>query len=244
MTLIYILLATILNGMMGLAGSVTFLLPKRRIDLVIKSLVAFSAGTLFCGSLFHLTAESLEKIGTQPTFYILTLGFLSFFVLERYLWYHHCHEGGCEVHPVSYLILIGDAVHNLIDGMIIAAAFIADIKIGLVTTAMVIIHEIPQELGDFGVLVHSGFSPKRALLLNTLSQLSAVFGGVLGYFALSIVEFSNYLLPFAAGGFIYVATADLIPEIHRHSEQGKAMYYFLLFVLGISLMITLKFLGE
>lgn len=244
MTLGYILIATILNGMIGLAGSFTLLLPKRKIDFVIKSLVAFSAGTLFCGSLFHLTAESIEKIGIQPTFYILTIGFLLFFVLERYLWYHHCHEGGCEVHPVSYLLLIGDAVHNLIDGMIIAAAFISDIKIGLVTTAIVIIHEIPQELGDFGVLVHSGVSPKKALLLNTLSQLSAVVGGVIGYFALSFIELSNYLLPFAAGGFIYIATADLIPEIHRHSEQGRAMYYFLLFVLGISAMIALKFFGE
>lgn len=244
MTLLFIILATLTNGLMALIGGLTLTVSKGKLDLIIKSLVALSAGTMFAGSIFHLLVEAEESMGLLPALYILTIGFLAFFVLERYLWYHHCHEGECDVHPVSYLVLFGDAIHNLLDGILIAAAFISDWRIGLVTTAIVLIHEIPQELGDFGVLVDSGFEPKKALFYNFLSQLTAVFGGVTSYFALTMLDISKFFVPLAAGGFLYISASDLIPEIHRHSEKGKALFYFFLFVAGISIMIALKFIGE
>lgn len=244
MIFVYIVLATISIGLVAVVGALTFVLPKKTLGSFIKSLVAYSAGALFGGAFFHLTVESVEDIGLQPALYILALGFISFYVLERYLWYRHCHEGNCDFHPVSYLILIGDAIHNFIDGLVIAASFLVSPQIGLATTLMVVFHEIPQELGDYGVLVHSGLTPKKALVYNFLSQLFAVVGGVLGYFTLSVLHYSSYLLALAAGGFLYISASDLIPEIHRHSEEGKATYYLLLFVLGLALMIALKFFGE
>lgn len=244
MELLFILVATILNGFVALIGGLTLLITKEKLDLLIKYLVAFSAGTMFSGSLFHLVSESEEKIGLNLTLYILVAGFLLFFVLERYLWYHHCHEGGCEVHPVSYLILIGDAVHNFLDGMIIAASFMTDVTLGLITTGVVLVHEVPQELGDFGVLVDSGIRPKRALFYNFLAQLTAVIGGISSYLAFSLIDFSNYLVPLAAGGFLYISASDLIPQIHKHSEKGRAIQYFLVFVVGIAIMIVFKFFGE
>lgn len=244
MELLFIVIATALNGLVALIGGLTLLITREKLDLLIKYLVAFSAGTMFSGSLFHLVSESEEKIGLNPTLYILTAGFLLFFVLERYLWYHHCHEGGCEVHPVSYLVLIGDSIHNFLDGMIIAASFMTDITLGLITAGLVIVHEVPQELGDFGVLVNSGIKPGRALLYNFLTQLTAVIGGISSYAAFSLIDFSNYLVPFAAGGFLYISASDLIPQIHRHSEKGRAIQYFLTFVAGIAIMIVFKFFGE
>lgn len=244
LTLIYIFLATLLNGLMALVGAVALVFPGKSTDAFIKSLVAFAAGALFGGALFHLTAESIEKIGSFQTFALLTLGFIIFFVLERYLWWHHCHEGECEVHPVSYLVLIGDAIHNFIDGAIIAASFLISIKVGLITTLLILFHEIPQELGDFAVLVDAGFSAKKALFYNFLSQMTAVIGALASYFTLLTFNLTSFLLPVAAGGFLYISASDLIPEVHRHSEEGRALLYFFLFVVGICLMVALKFFGE
>jgi len=244
LTIVYILLATLLNGFMALVGAVALVLPKKSADALVKSLVAFAAGALFGGALFHLTAESLEEIGSFQTFGLLTLGFIIFFVLERYLWWHHCHEGGCEVHPVSYLVLIGDAIHNFIDGVIIAASFLISVKVGLITTLLILLHELPQELGDFAVIVDAGFSPKKALFYNFLSQMTAVAGALASYFALLTFNLTSYLLPIAAGGFLYISASDLIPEVHRHSEEGRALLYFFLFIVGISVMVGLKFFGE
>lgn len=244
LTLIYIFLATLLNGLMALVGAVALVFPGKSTDAFIKSLVAFAAGALFGGALFHLTAESIEKIGSFQTFAMLTLGFIIFFVLERYLWWHHCHEGECEVHPVSYLVLIGDAIHNFIDGAIIAASFLVSTNVGLITTLLILFHEVPQELGDFAVLVDAGFSAKKALFYNFLSQMTAVIGALASYFTLLTFNLTSFLLPVAAGGFLYISASDLIPEVHRHSEEGRALLYFFLFVVGICLMVALKFFGE
>jgi zinc and cadmium transporter len=241
---LFIILATLFNGLVALFGAVVLLLPKRSADALIKALVAFAAGALFGGALFHLTTESLEKIGSFQTFSLLTGGFIFFFILERYLWWHHCHKGECETHPVSYLVLIGDGVHNFIDGLIIATSFMLDLKVGIITTLLIIFHEVPQELGDFAVLIDAGFSRKQALLYNFLSQMTALVSAVASYFAFLSFDLTRFLLPIAAGGFLYISASDLIPEVHRHSEEGKALVYFLLFVLGIAVMIGLKFLGE
>jgi zinc and cadmium transporter len=165
--------------------------------------------------------------------------------MERLLHWHHCHEGKCEVHAFSYLILFGDSIHNFIDGLIIAASFLVDINIGFVTTLAVISHELPQELGDFGVLVYGGFERKKALLYNLLSQMTSIIGGIVGFFFLASTSFATYLLPFAAGGFIYIGASDLIPELHKQPSMAKTMSAFAFFILGIAFMIAVKlFLGE
>jgi zinc and cadmium transporter len=244
MVLAAIIAATLVNGLMAFVGALALFFSEKRLNQIIKLFVSFSAGTLFSGSIFHLYSESVDEMGTFASSAILTAGFLLFFVIERYLWWHHCHEGHCETHPVSYLVLIGDGLHNLLDGMVIAASFLADFKVGILTTFLVLLHEIPQELGDFGVLVHSGFPPKKALIMNFLSQLMAVIGGVITFYTVGIVDYSIYILALAAGGFLYISASDLIPEIHQHLGEGEELKHILLFVCGILIMVALKFLGE
>lgn len=161
--------------------------------------------------------------------------------MEKYLYWRHCHDEICEIHPFTYLNLIGDGFHNFLDGLVIAASFLVSIKLGLVTTAAVILHEIPQELGDFGVLVYGGFTKTKALLFNLLSALTAVVGAVAGFFISSTTaNFSNFILPLTAGGFIYIASSDLIPELHKERDTKKSISAFLFFILGILLMWLAK----
>ena len=187
---------TFLNGIVALIGVFSLWLKDRILRKIIMVLVAFSAGALLSGGLFHLLAESLEHLTTTVSFSLLLLGFILFFFIERFLKWHHCHEEKCEVHPFSYLILFGDGIHNFIDGLIIAASFLVNINFGIVTTLLIIGHEVPQELGDFGVLVYGGFSKVKALTFNFISQLTCMIGGVLGFFILTLdqVLFSYLLL--------------------------------------------------
>ena len=172
--------------------------------------------------------------------YILFAGFILFFVIERFLHWHHCHKEQCDVHAVSYLILFGDAIHNFIDGLIIAAAFLVNISLGIITTLVVVSHELPQELGDFGVLVYGGFERKKALLYNFIAQLTSILGGITGFFLIGSTGAAVYLLPFAAGGFIYIAASDLIPELHKQESMKKAVGAFAFFLLGIAFIIATK----
>lgn len=242
--LILILLATVINGLMAFVGAITLFLQSRTFEKLLKYLVAFSAGTLFAGALFHLIAEAIEDTGIQLTFYFVTAGFCFFFILERYLWWHHCHEGECEVHPVSYLVLIGDGIHNFVDGAIIAGSFLIDIRLGLITTLLILMHEIPQELGDFAILVYSGIEKQKALLYNFLSQITSVMGGLIAYFTISALDISVYLLSFAAGGFLYISASDLVPELHRDADRLSSLKSFILFLAGIALMVWLKIYTE
>lgn len=242
--LLLILLATTINGLMAFVGALTLVLQSRTFKRLLNYLVAFSAGTLFAGALFHLAAEAIDEIGIQPAFYLVTVGFCFFFVLERYLWWHHCHEGECEVHPVSSLVLVGDGIHNFVDGAIIAASFLIDIKLGLVTTLLILLHEIPQELGDFAILIYAGISKKKALLYNFLSQITSVLGGLAAYFFANIVDWSVFLLAFAAGGFLYISASDLVPELHRDPDRTNSLKSFVLFLVGIALMVFMKLYFE
>ena len=162
--------------------------------------------------------------------------------MERYLHWRHCHEkGDCKTHAFTYLTLVGDGFHNFIDGMVIAASFTVSIKLGLVTTLAVILHEIPQELSDFAVLVYGGFTKKKALLLNFASALMAMVGAVVGFFLTGLsVNFSNFILPITAGGFIYIATSDLIPELHKENDLKRSTAAFFAFLLGIAFMALAK----
>lgn len=242
--LYWIIIAALFVSLISLIGIFTLSLKDRLLKNILLVLVGFSAGTLMGGAFLHLIPESLEASGSERIFPIVIFGFLLFFVMEKLLW-RHCHEDKCEMHTFAYLNLVGDAVHNFIDGLIIAAAFITNIPLGIATMLAVAAHEIPQEIGDFGVLVYGGFQKKRALLLNLLTALTALLGGLLGYFLSSYMENTLiFLLPFAAGGFLYIAAVDLLPEIHKETDNVKTALSFTLFVAGIGLMWFLKIIFE
>ncbi len=244
-TLLWIILATFVNGLVALVGIFSLLIKDKILNKIVNGLVAFSAGALLSGALFHLLAESLDTLSAMKAFSYLLLGFIMFFVVERFLHWHHCHEGKCDVHPVSYLILFGDGIHNFIDGIIIAGSFIISIPFGIITTILIIAHEIPQELGNFGVLVYSGFGKVKALVYSLISQLTAIIGGIIGFLLSTSVEgIIPFILPFAAGGFIYIAASDLIPELHKEPNTKKSLLSFGLFLFGIVLMVLIKLIAE
>tara|TARA_Y100000310_G_C20588320_1_gene766605 strand:- start:16 stop:759 length:744 start_codon:yes stop_codon:yes gene_type:complete len=240
-----IIIATLITSLISLIGVFSLWIKESSLDKLIILLVALSAGALLSGAFFHLIPESLETLTSVTVFTVVMVGFILFFLMEKFLYWHHCHEGKCEVHPVSYLILLGDGLHNFIDGIIIATSFIISIPFGIITTALIIGHEIPQELGDFGVLVHGGFSKAKALFYNLLSQLACVVGGVIGYFlSTSIGGIIPYILPFAAGGFIYISASDLVPKLHNESEIKKSLSSFAFFILGVIIVLLIKFLAH
>lgn len=240
-TLYWIVAATLFVSFISLIGIFTLPLQDRSLKKILLVLVGFSAGTLMGGAFLHLIPESLES-GSDGIFVMVIIGFLLFFLMEKILW-RHCHENRCEIHTFAYLNLVGDAVHNLIDGLIIAAAFVTNIPLGIATMIAVAAHEIPQEIGDFGVLVYGGFKKKKALFLNLVTALTALIGGLLGYFLSSYVENAlSILLPLAAGGFIYIASVDLLPEIHKETDRWKTTLSTILFIAGIGLMWLLRFI--
>ena len=247
-TIIWILAATFADSIVSLVGVFSLWVKDRILKDILFSLVALSAGALLSGALFHLITESFEKMSTNTSFMLVVGGFSMFFLMEKFLYWHHCHNGNCEAHPYTYLILIGDAIHNFIDGLVIAASFVAtpgDPRFGVITTLIIIAHEVPQELGDFAVLVYGGMTKTRALLCNFISQTACVLGGLLGYAAASFcTPFSIYLLPVAAGGFIYIAASDLIPELHRELNVRKSILAFFFFVVGVMFMLGAKLLLE
>ncbi len=248
--LFWIILATLINGLVAFIGVLSLSLKAKSFKWLIVMFVAFSAGALLAGAFFHIIPEALEELSAMTVSFFILLGLVVFFLIERVLHWHHCHEEGCETHelptkPVSYLVLFGDSIHNFVDGIIISAAFLTSISFGFVTTLMIIAHEIPQELGDFAVLVHGGFGKGRALVYNFLSQLTSVLGGVVGYFfSKSIEGMIPYVLSFAAGGFIYIAASDLIPQLHKEPKLGKAFLSFVFFIVGMGLMLLFKMLFE
>lgn len=244
-TLLWILAATILNGLVAFVGALTFWMNDKLLKKSIFYLVAFSAGTLLAGALLHLLPESLEYVSINTAAAFILVGFAVFYLIERLLHWHHCHDGHCTHHPMSYLVLIGDGIHNIIDGLVIAASFVISVPFGIVTTLLIIAHEIPQELGNFGILIHGGFSRNKALLYNFLAQLTCVIGGILGFYLSGANQFEAVLLPIAAGGFIYIAASDLIPELHKETDVKKSFAYFGMFLLGVAVIVLLKlFIGH
>ncbi|MCS7151176.1 MAG: ZIP family metal transporter [Endomicrobia bacterium] len=239
MKFFYTLIASIIVSLLSLIGAISLLFTTSVVENIIFILISFAAGTLIGASFLHILPEIVEK--SEVTFYYVVLGFIVFFILEKYLYWRHCHKGeNCELHPVSYLNILGDTIHNFIDGMFIGASFFIDVKIGIVSTIAVILHEIPQELGDFGILLYSGLSVKKAILYNFLSGLASVIGAILGYVMSDRIHtLSLYLLPLVAGGFIYVSCCDLIPELHRERNLTRSLISLVIFLLGIGFMSIL-----
>jgi zinc and cadmium transporter len=232
----WILGGGILMSCIALVGSVTLLLPEKAFERIILPLVALSAGSLLAGALFHLMPAAVEEMpGLSPWIWCM-VGFGSFFVLEQFLHWHHCHKPTSQHRaPLGWLILIADGVHNFIGGLAVAGAFLVDIKLGMVAWVAAAAHEIPQELGDFGILIHGGFPRKLALLFNLLSGLTFLVGGLLAWGISSQIDVA-FLLPLGAGNFLYIAAADLIPEINRESRAGRAVTHFLAFTAGVVLL--------
>jgi zinc and cadmium transporter len=212
-TLGWIVVSGLAMSSLAMVGSITLVLPERTLERLVMPLVAFAAGSLLGGALFHMLPESVEVLGNRLSVYVwLMAGFVTFFVLEQFLHWHHCHRMVSQHGHLGYLILLADGVHNFIGGLAVAGAFVVDIRLGVITWLVAAAHEIPQELGDFGILVHSGWNRRSALLFNFLSALTFLVGGVIAY-ALSDTLNVAFLVPFAAGNFIYIAAADLIPRI-------------------------------
>lgn len=237
MRLIWILSATILVSLCSLIGAVALLLKERLTNHLLIPLIGLSAGALIGGAFIHLIPEAFNQSGNPRIGLYTLIGFVCFFLLERYFHWRHCHKGICEVHPMTYLNLVGDGFHNFIDGLVIAAAFLVSIKLGVITTLAIALHEIPQELGDFGLLVYGGFGKGKALTMNFIFSLTALIGALLGYFLGAFVQtLPIFLLPFTAGGFIYIAASDLIPELHRQPDIRRANLAIITFLLGILIM--------
>ncbi|MDI6805156.1 MAG: ZIP family metal transporter [Candidatus Bathyarchaeia archaeon] len=230
-------------SLISLIGILFIGLKEAFLRRVLMALVGFSCGTLIGGAFIHLLPESLEETGQayEAIFYYAIAGIIVFFIMEKFLYWRHCHEEKCPVHTFVYLNLIGDGVHNFIDGMIIAGSFIISYSIGIATTLAVIFHEIPQEIGDFGVLVYGGFSKWKALAYNFVSALTAVAGSLLTYYLASYMQgIDVFFVPFAAGGFIYIAATDLMPELHKRNQAKESLIQLLAPLTGIGLMSILK----
>lgn len=237
----YTILSVILVSIISLVGVLTFFFDKKKLDKKLIYFVSLSVGTLLGGSFFHLIPEAFEEGNGNASIFIL-LGILVFFVLEKFVHWQHCHDVDCEKHPhaFSYMILAGDVVHNFIDGMIVAASYMVSVPLGITTTIAVIFHEIPQEFGDFGSLLYAGFSRAKALLFNFLTALTAILGAVI--ILILGTKFSasmSFLIPFTAGGFIYIAAADLIPELHKPASIKKSLGQLIFLLVGIGIMWTL-----
>jgi len=237
----WIISSSLLMSAIALIGSVTLLLTKKTLQKITLPLVAFAAGSLIGGAFLHMIPAGLTKFEGDDTFYLwILLGFILFFALEQLLHWHHCHRSDAECKkPLTYLILLGDGLHNYIGGLAIAGTFLIDIQLGIMAWLAAAAHEIPQELGDFAVLIHGGWKKKTALLFNVLSALTFLLGGITAYFVSFKVNI-DFLIPFAAGNFLYIGASDLVPEVNKHKSFIKNIIHFTSFTMGVALMWLIK----
>ncbi len=250
MLLGWIIVFCLLGGVLSvLAASVFLLLPESLRDRLLPHFVSFATGALLGAAFLGLLPHALvghEGLDFHNLSLAVLLGLLGFFLLEKMVLWRHCHASHCEVHApedtgnrhrsAGALILVGDGIHNFVDGLLIAGAFLTDIHLGIVTSLAVAAHEIPQEVGDFAVLLHSGFSRAKALFYNVLSSVTTVIGGILAYYSLRNTEaVLPYVLAVAASSFIYIAVADLIPTLHEKVEVKETIQQILLIATGVGL---------
>lgn len=241
------LFSVFMVSLISLIGIITLPIGEKRLKNILLYFVSFSAGALLGDVFIHLLPEAVEKNGftLHISTYIL-VGILASFILEKLIHSHHVHliAKKQSYHPVSIMSLIGDSVHNFIDGLIIAASYLVSTPVGVATTVAVILHEIPQEMGNFGILIHGGFSRKNAFLFNFLTALTAflgVFASLLWPSSAQTVP--SFLIPFAAGNFIYIAASDLIPELNKEVGLRKGLFQTLTFMLGVFVMVLLLLVG-
>jgi len=256
--LFLIIIFTALGGVLSvLAASVFLLLSDDTQSKVLPHGVSFATGALLAVAFWGLIPHAFEEVGSaqiQSLSGVIMLGLLLFFILEKLLIWRHCHSGSCEVHgelddhghshgshkSAGTMIIIGDSIHNFVDGVLIAAAFLTDVKLGIVTSLAVAAHEIPQEVGDFAILLHSGYSKSKALFYNVLASLTTIIGGVLAYYSLGNLQDSlPYFLAMASSSFIYIAVSDLIPTLHKKTDIKTSLQQIALIFAGICLIVSL-----
>ncbi len=248
MTILYILGSVLGVSLISFIGIITFQRDEEKMKPFLLVLVSFSAGALLGDVFIHLLPEAVEAgAGLKISMSLWILGgILVFFILEKFIQWHHCHLPQEHTHaakPLAVMNLIGDGLHNFIDGLIIAGSYFVSVPVGLATTVAVVLHEIPQEIGDFGVLIHGGFTRSRVLLLNFISALMAILGAlVVIFFNTSSISLHELLIPFTAGGFLYIAGADLIPELHKETNPLNSLVQLLSLISGIAIMLALLLL--
>jgi len=254
MTLAWIVAASLAGGLLsvGLAGA--FALTVR--TAWVPMLVSYAIGALLGAAFLEVIPHAFERSSPHAAALTILAGIFVFFILEKLVLWRHCHTEDCEAHDhhaqahdhgrSGTLILVGDSVHNFIDGVLIAAAFLESTQLGIITAIAIVAHEIPQEVGDFLILLHSGYSKSKALLLNLLSSLASIVGGVLGYFLLQSIEGAvPVLLGIVAASMIYVAVADLIPGLHKRTELQATLSQTVLIALGVgSIALARLIIGE
>ena len=257
--LFLIIIFTALGGVLSvLVASVFLLLSDKTRAKVLPHGVSFATGALLAVAFWGLIPHAFEEVAPaqiQSLSGSIMLGLLLFFMLEKLLIWRHCHSGTCEVHgetddhghshgshkSAGTMIIIGDGIHNFVDGVLIAAAFLTDVQLGIVTSLAVAAHEIPQEVGDFAILLHSGYSKAKALFYNVLASLTTVVGGVLAYYSLDgLQESLPYFLAMAASSFIYIAVSDLIPTLHKKTDTKSSLQQIALILAGAGLIILLN----
>ncbi len=250
----YSIVSVLIIGSISLIGLATISINEEKLKKVLLYLVSFSTGALLGDAFIHLLPEVIEESGGM-TFSIsmsVLLGIVLSFVVEKFIHWHHCHHthsAKCleehhthQVQSFAKMNLIGDAVHNLIDGLIIGGSYLVSFPVGIATTLAVILHEIPQEIGDFGILLHGGYTRKRALFLNFITALTAVVGVIIALVASQYIpHLTTFLIPFAAGGFIYIAGSDLMPELHKETNSKKSFFQLLALLAGIAIMASMIF---
>lgn len=242
-TWFYSLLSVFVVSLISFVGIFTFPISEKKLQNILLYFVSFSVGALLGDVFIHLLPEVIEKNGFELniSMYIL-LGIITSFVIEKILHWRHLQSAKVDKHhrPFAIMNLFGDAVHNFIDGLIIGASYVAGLAVGIASTIAVILHEIPQEIGDYGVLLHGGFSKNKALFFNFLTALTAVIGVIASLLLNAKTKhITTFLLPFAAGNFIYIAGSDLIPELHKEVSLKKNVLQFASLILGVLVMLLL-----
>jgi len=233
MVFIETMAAVFIVSIISLIGVLFFFIKEKLIDKLLFIFVSFATGALLSAAFLDLIPEAIKIIDVTLAMSLVLVGMLIFFITERFLYFYHCHERKCKIHTFTYMSLIGDAIHNFVDGAIIAASFIANVPLGIVTTISVIFHEIPQELGDYSILLYGGFSKKKALAYNFLIALTA-FAGALAVFFVSgfVANITPYLVAIGAGGFIYLAGTDLLPKLHEEKKPSSSLVQFACMIAG------------
>jgi zinc and cadmium transporter len=243
---LWILSSSLLMSTLALIGSATLLLKRETLTRLVLPLVALAAGSLIGGALFHMIPASLasNRHTELSVFGWTAAGFAAFLALEQFIHHHHCHYGSADCkQPLTYLILLGDGLHNFLGGLSVAGTFLVDIRLGIATWLAAAAHEVPQELGDFGALVHGGWTAGRALFANFLSALMFPAGALLTY-AISFHMNTDFLIAFGAGNFLYIGASDLVPEVNRSRTAEDNVVHFIAFVAGLVVLLGIRVLLE
>jgi len=241
---LYSIISVFLVSILSFSGLLTLSIKKEKLKKFLIYFVSFAAGALLGDVFIHLLPEVIEEYDKSISliFIYVLVGILTSFILEKMIYWRHCHLPITKnhIHNFAWMNLWGDFFHNFIDGLTIAGSFLLSIPVGIATTLAVIFHEIPQEIADFGILLHGGFKIKKALFINFLTALSAVLGTIVGLFLNNRIEYLTlFLVPFAAGNFIYIASSDLIPELHKETKIKKGIIQIITFILGVTVMYGL-----